>query len=572
MERIIKIEPKNLIEIEEGRKYFIVPFARTIHYTITGGNSDMAKHKGKICFVTYADSSGVFYRFNLRHMRYIWANDCVAGELYKKPEKFVCDDLCQKKVRLKTKRELLKNSQIKIEGDWIITDYMKYNYNIYKLLENALGRIIDCDDINNFYEIKINSTTTIYLTDDFFEVIEKPKETGEKMEVKNLEELKKEMISKVDVEKMKKILSACFKTKGTSLKGIEKILDKWAENKALIYLAFGKKLVLEKDIEFKKEEREIWTEIMELIGKYPYLYWFAVNNYRTMCRNEYEPFSSDFHNKTKIPTNRMKFTKLISLLEENMTPLESLKELSEEEKNIYLKLKEKVKYTSPILDDYSKIISSNKIKGKLKVSIDPIDYILMSHNKSGWDSCYNIAKGGESRHFGEYANGLFSYMQDKHTVISYKHSENLYEFKIGRSKFNEYSRNWRQVIYIDIENKGFITSRQYPNRNDAISENVRNMIEESLSEYYKCENKWTTRKLTNNVGEAQDYFKDDGIGYNDILHDNQLDGAKIVRLKAEKNELHFHTGIPTICPICGYEEVSNQRVPICDNCYSDEED
>lgn len=572
MERIFKIEPKNFIEIKEGKKYFLVPFENTILATTTGGNSDMAQNKGKICFVNCTLSEGIIYKFNLGYVGYIWANDCVAGELYKKSEKFIHADLCQKKVRLKTKQELLKNSQIKIEGDWIITDYMKYNYNIYKLLENALGRIIDFDNINNFYEIKINSTTTIYLTDDFFEVIEESKETGEKMEVKNLEEIKKEMISKVDVEKMKKILSACFRTKGTSLKGIEKILDKWAENKAPIYLAFGKQLVLEKDIEFEKEEREIWTEIQELIGKYPYLYWFAVNNCRTMCRNEYEPFSSDFHNKTKIPTNRMKFTKLISLLEENMTPLESLKELSEEEKNIYLKLKEKVKYTSPILDDYSKIISGNKIKGKLKVSIDPIDYILMSHNKSGWDSCYNIAKGGESRHFGEYTNGLFSYMRDAHTVISYKHSENLYEFKIGRSKFNDYSRNWRQVIYIDIENKGFITSRQYPNRNDAISENVRNMIEESLSEYYKCENKWTTRNLTNNVEKAQDYFEDEGIGYNDILHDNSLEGAKIVRLKAEKNELHFHTGIPTICPICGKSGIYNQRIPLCDRCYERSED
>lgn len=572
MERIFKIEPKNLIEIEEGRKYFIVPFESTIRTTITGGNSDMARYKGKICFVTYADSSRLFCKFDIRRTKYIWANDCVAGELYKKSEKFVCDDLCQKKVRLKTKRELLKNRQIKIEGDWIITDYMKYNYNIYKLLENAVGRIIDCDNINNFYEIKINSTTTIYLTDDFFEVIEKTKETGEKMEVKNLEEIKKEMISKVDIEKMKKILSACFRTKGTSLKGIEKILDKWAENKALIYLAFGKQLVLEKDIEFKKEEREIWAEIQELIKKYPYLYWFAVNNCRTMCRNEYELFSSDFHNKTKIPTNRMKFTKLISLLEENMTPLESLKELSEEEKNIYLKLKEKVKYTSPILDDYSKIISGNKIKGKLKVSIDPIDYILMSHNKSGWDSCYNIAKSGESRHFGEYTNGLFSYMQDAHTVISYKHSEKTYEFKIGCSKFNDYSRNWRQVIYIDIENKGFITSRQYPNRNDAVSENVRNMIEKRLSDYFKCENKWVTKSVTKNVTEAQDCFEDEGIGYNDILHDNSLDGAKIVRLKAEKNELYFYTGIPTICPICGKSEIYNQRIPLCDRCYERGED
>ena len=572
MERIFEIEPKNLIEIEEGKKYFIVPFARTIHTTITGGNSDMAQCKGKICFVTCVNSNGLFYRFNMRHIGYIWANDCVAGELYKKSEKFVCDDLLQKKVRLKTKQELLKNSQIKIEGDWIITDYMKYNYNIYKLLENALGRIIDFDNINNFYEIKINSSTTIYLTDDFFEVVEKPKEIGEKMKIENLEELKKEMISKVDVEKMKKILSACFRTKGTSLKGIEKILDTWAENKVLIYLAFGKQLVLEKDIEFEKEEREIWTEIMELIGKYPYLYWFAVNNCRTMCRNEYEPFSSDFHNKTKIPTNRMKFTKLISLLEENMTPLESLKELSEEEKNIYLKLKEKVKYTSPILDDYSKIISGNKTKGKLKVSIDPLDYILMSHNKSGWDSCYNIAKNGESRHFGEYTNGLFSYMEDAHTVISYKHSENLYEFKIGRSKFNEYSRNWRQVIYIDIENKGFITSRQYPNRNYAVSEKVRNMIEEALSTFYKCENKWTTKNVTNNIEKTQNCFEDDGIGYNDILHDNNLDGAKMVRLKAEKNELHFYTGILTICPVCGKTRITNQRNPLCSQCYERGED
>lgn len=565
--------------IDEKDIYILTPLRNMIRNIRTGTSMEMVRERGRLFTAEniYIESGypEEFIKFNMKQFPFYWANDCVVGKLNENSsggEYIISENHFEEgqKLRLKTIKELLKDNLISIDDYNINNSDITYSIGVYRKIENKIGIVQDVHEIfnKNMIVLEFLNKDRVILPDYFFKKTEdtKMEEVIEKDIVENIEEIKKEMIEKVDIEKMKKILSASFRIKKSDLKGIDAILNKWAENKYKIYLMFEKNLVLEKDIEYERSLSEQHQEIFELMRKYPYLYAIYRTDSNNLIGNNYISSSSCFEEIT----NRRggKITTLIKAIEKNMKPIENLKQLTEEEKEIYLQLREKVTYTSPILDDYTKFLAHNKIKGKIKISINPIDYILMSFNKSGWSSCYNISKKGRQRCFGEYVNGLFSYMQDNNSIIAYKHSNTEFEFEIGKTKFKDYSKSWRQVIYLDAKNGSFVTSRQYPENNEEISKDVRNILEEKVSKYFEKENKWKVGYVKNNLPIIQNCFCSNGeeMGYNDILRDNCISKARYVRLKEYNGFPQFEIITSTICPICGENEVFENEVPFCEKC------
>lgn len=80
-----------------------------------------------------------------------------------------------------------------------------------------------------------------------------------------------EMISKVDIRKMKKIMASSLRIKATELKGIEKMLQDWAIAKKNIYLLFGRNLTLRKHIEYEMTDRDVNEKRYLLMQKFPIL-------------------------------------------------------------------------------------------------------------------------------------------------------------------------------------------------------------------------------------------------------------------------------------------------------------
>lgn len=78
--------------------------------------------------------------------------------------------------------------------------------------------------------------------------------------------------------------------------------------------------------------------------------------------------------------------------------------------------------------------------------------------------------------------GIFSYIEDRATAISYRHSDRVFDYTIGTSHFKGYSKNWRELLYIDTKSHAFVASRQYPCTNEEISKQVRAMLEKIVSE------------------------------------------------------------------------------------------
>lgn len=226
---------------------------------------------------------------------------------------------------------------------------------------------------------------------------------------------------------------------------------------------------------------------------------------------------------------------------------------------------------NPAFDvEYSKIMECAKVKGQIVISIDPLDFILMSFNQSGWNSCHTIAHNGESRNYGQYVAGIFSYIADPTTMISYRHSNKLVEYHLGRSKFQEYSKNWRELIYIDTNTYTFCASRQYPRSDETISKSVRLLLEEIISNKLKVENMWKTIRIAGE-DEASEYidnaeFDDDVLHYNDML--NGYEGKIVYNKQLDNVEAtHIIVGNNAICPVCGENYITDCSHPMCEDCY-----
>lgn len=162
---------------------------------------------------------------------------------------------------------------------------------------------------------------------------------------------------------------------------------------------------------------------------------------------------------------------------------------------------------------YSRFLQSLSAKGLMSVSIDPIDFLTMSENKSNWSSCHNLQ--------GEYKAGVVSYMLDPHTTVSYVQNSELVEYRIaGGHKWN--SKKWRQIVFVDPEHSTFAQSRQYPSDNKGFNDGVYEILTTEVfpdTDFKKLSSEEGTVGPSNS-GWVLDEVEGGGeeLHYNDLIH------------------------------------------------------
>ena len=87
--------------------------------------------------------------------------------------------------------------------------------------------------------------------------------------MENNEALIEEMLSKVDVRKVKRIISSSLQINATKLRGIVKLLREWAEAKVEVYKLFDNnlKITVEREVEIDREE--FYRMSQEIMHKFP---------------------------------------------------------------------------------------------------------------------------------------------------------------------------------------------------------------------------------------------------------------------------------------------------------------
>ena len=128
---------------------------------------------------------------------------------------------------------------------------------------------------------------------------------------------------------------------------------------------------------------------------------------------------------------------------------------------------------------HSQMLNDKTIKGTLCLSIHPMDYMTMSDNNNGWESCMSWDNSGC------YRVGTLECMNCENTIVAYIESDTK-QYRIGYSDKFWNSKRYRQLVMITDEL--IMTNKGYPFNNENLSNEVLNWVAELCGEDFEGEN------------------------------------------------------------------------------------
>lgn len=199
-----------------------------------------------------------------------------------------------------------------------------------------------------------------------------------------------------------------------------------------------------------------------------------------------------------------------------------------------------------------------KIKRHTVISLNPIDFLLMSNGNS-WESCHYINNAGDP---GCYSSGTISYMLDNHSFVFYTVDASYNGNQIEREK-----KIQRQMFGYNDE--VIAQLRLYPQSNDCGAEEVYNdiraIVQKVISDCLGKPNMWIKSK--NDVEEV--IRRGSGATcYPDWRCCNP--GAEHCTISTHKERVNGKEnrrivfGAKPICIDCGHEHYDNENISCCE--------
>jgi len=196
---------------------------------------------------------------------------------------------------------------------------------------------------------------------------------------------------------------------------------------------------------------------------------------------------------------------------------------------------------------YSRYIPLFKAKGKVVVSIDPLDLLFISEN--GIKSCHSLTSGC-------YRAGNLAYLLDGVTAVAYYYRSTT-PWNCGNVTVEEPWKIWRQLVFIDILNRSAVFQKHYPEQHELPAAAARRLVAHALAQYYGTEPKWTIKR---DPVEGSRYFIKKGT---DAFY---LDAAaEVIRLNDKGGALDVDVGREPFCLLCGNELCTTEDL-ICSSC------
>lgn len=352
-----------------------------------------------------------------------------------------------------------------------------------------------------------------------------------------LQSVVKEMISKVDFNRFKILLSMCAQGCGTDVKKTfvsdevaEGYLDAWAHSKCRVYLAFGRQLRLMDDYALDITPEGFYDRLLDLCRKKYQRYYLAVSALPNavvlsdLMDDRINLCDDAYRNEAPLVFSKSKSTTFFHAL------------FNDEQFDA----------------DYANLLLDKKDNKKIAISIDPADYITMSKNQHNWRSCH--------RPGGEWAGGGFAYMTDCGTAIAYMYDGNdTRRYNEGGFSFKCNSKEWRQCVYIDPETCGAIFSRQYPREMNDVCAAVRKLYENTV------DGPDTVWKHSRDSKDKFDYERCSEFCYHDV---DEGYSFSFIRRAEDTRRACFEVGGKVYCVVCGEEihSLSDGRRVACDEC------
>lgn len=233
--------------------------------------------------------------------------------------------------------------------------------------------------------------------------------------------VEEKMISMVDFDSFMEAVKVTIGSKQVEIKEeyVHRYLEKWAEAKRGLFVAFGEKLFLEEGMKFSVTNDVMSGMIVELFKKWSK--YAAIQSY--------------------IPVEDFVCNKVSSLLSAgrfgSMFP------------KIFVEGKKLSKALSELFDDYdfdvdlSVILQNREVEGFARVSIHPLDYLTISTSGHGWRTCMEIT--GNSGGFNK--SGCYSLMLDKTTIVASTYQKN-YIIQNDGGRFEWINKTNRNLYFI----------------------------------------------------------------------------------------------------------------------------
>lgn len=201
---------------------------------------------------------------------------------------------------------------------------------------------------------------------------------------------------------------------------------------------------------------------------------------------------------------------------------------------------------------HSLILNQKKIRGNLCLSIHPLDFITMSDNASGWESCMRWMDSYEP---GEYRLGTIEMMNSPYVVIAYVEAK---DNMIICDRYEWNNKRWRQLIVMTPEL--MLGNKQYPYVNDYLQGAAMKWLRELANNYerpdtsepkygpYEQEAIQVVNKHRNHIGTNEVYInlRFDYM-YNDIYD------TRLAFLASNFNQtiIDYNLSGPAVCTNCG---------------------
>jgi len=396
--------------------------------------------------------------------------------------------------------------------------------------------------INNIDEYSVTESTRIIMLkflNEYKDSLNKEEE-GDKLATtkysivneKN-EEIIKEMISKVDLKRFKKLLaiagSNSYNKKMPNKDVVNEYLKDWAVAKYDFYVMMGNNLSVTEEVEVDINEPLMANMISSLCMKHP--------RYATLMMN----FQTD-----EVLRDSIRYTDrhVIRLIASNLYVKSN--KVSDIIRHI-VKNKDFIK-------DFDDIMKSKVVKSNVTISIDPYDYIM----------CRDGDLDGFIHGIDGYVSSGIGRMLDECTLVGFACGNEITTQKKYGFAVDGAFKSWVQFIHLDKNTCCTIFSKQFTSKNESISKCVRQMLEKIMSDKLGIINKW--RITRNSYGGKINYAT---TIYRDAVRDEHVSIAHSESVDIDKDAV-FDIGVDAKCVYCGktMNDVGSytERV-ICQECF-----
>lgn len=346
----------------------------------------------------------------------------------------------------------------------------------------------------------------------------------------------------------------------------------WDSEKADLYKMFGNQLILSKEVSFCMSQKEVRTLMDTTTAKDPFIKAFSSkiapyyhSNYElwmalqmltspsTLVENE------SFYDTKIVPAKDTVFGKPVKI-QKGCRPIKTLHKLCRafglneaEFEDFRLK--------------HSQVLNTRKLQGELCLSIHPMDFMTMSDNDCGWDSCmsWRAAYYGDG---GEYRLGTIEMMNSPCVIIAYlkSHTDMKLEGRYLNSKETYWNnKRWRQLVIVNED--VILGNRQYCYEDASLSGTVLEWVRELATAHYGVQYEDTAQNL------AEGSFEITGkhLAFTTNYMYNDIYGTRLGYLRKDLDyniNLNF-SGVAN-CMACGDMIAPNEAAAtdtvVCANC------